>query len=274
MYKILRESEARARAVERGPILGQSELRRNRSLLLPAMMTATLFFQVQALRRSPTPPIGNKQYILTTTPGPRRRRRIQKMTETTVAICLSALWCSLFPWRLHLQIRASALQELPTLHSTNSWHRQLFSLPAQTIDVGDAPGARMAQHQRDTMMYRARIFTSFVIRCTNLQILATIAPAHPRIATISKKFRPFVSAGGYGAEVIRGRRRFFLAEKTYSSGITMSKDLTSTRLPSLSRHFTYRYIQPTNPEACIHSQDRTPFASVTSAIPSNTPSLP
>ncbi|KAK0438376.1 hypothetical protein EV421DRAFT_962518 [Armillaria borealis] len=135
------------------------------------------------------------------------------MTETTVAICLSALWCSLFPWRLHLQIRTSALQELPTLHSTNPWHRQPFGSPAQTIDVGDTPGARMAQRQRDTMMYRARIFTSFVIRRTNLQILATIVPAHPRIVTISKKFRPFVSAGGYGAEVIREDDDFSWLEK-------------------------------------------------------------
>ncbi len=65
--------------------------------------------------------------------------------------------------------------------------------------------------RRDSeVVYRAPILTSFVIRCTNLQILATIAPAYPRIPAISNRYRPFVSGRGYDAEV---KRRFFSLKK-------------------------------------------------------------
>ncbi len=41
----------------------------------------------------------------------------------------------------------------------------------------------------------------------------TLAPAHARIPAISKRYCPFVSGQGYGAEVIREDDGFFAGEK-------------------------------------------------------------
>ncbi len=93
------------------------------------------------------------------------------MTETTVVICFSALQCCkllFFPRRFLTEnpktyscshIQTAALQGR-TLSCTNPCRRQPLDSLAPIIDVGDAPGARMAQCQRDTL-YWARIFTSY-----------------------------------------------------------------------------------------------------------------
>ncbi|PBK59237.1 hypothetical protein ARMSODRAFT_806074 [Armillaria solidipes] len=106
----------------------------------------------------------------------------------------------------------------------------------------------------------------------NLRTFATIAPSYFHIPTVLKRRRSRIRRRAEG-EVV------FCCEETSSSGITMSKDLTSPRLPSISRHFTYCHIQPTNPETRFHSQTGTPFTGVTFAtscyhIPSNARTSP
>ncbi|PBK60073.1 hypothetical protein ARMSODRAFT_737027 [Armillaria solidipes] len=114
----------------------------------------------------------------------------------------------------------------------------------------------MARCQRD-VMYRARIFISYMTRCT----YKSPNTLHLRMPAVLKRCCLRIRCRG-----CRSSSLFAVERHMYSSEITMPKDLTSPRLTFVSRHCTYCHIQPTNPEARIHSQDRNPFASVTSAI--------
>ncbi|PBK98422.1 hypothetical protein ARMGADRAFT_575780 [Armillaria gallica] len=139
------------------------------------------------------------------------------MTETT-----TSPHCDVTYSRSHIQ--TVALQGR-TLSSTDSCRRQPLDSMAPIIDVGDAPGAQTARCQQDAIHLPRDTMRVQTPKCL---------PSHLRIPAALKRRHARMRRRDEG-EVF-----FFCCEETCGSGITMSKDLTSPRLASISNPQTPR----------------------------------
>ncbi|KAK0245049.1 hypothetical protein EDD85DRAFT_3377 [Armillaria nabsnona] len=127
--------------------------------------------------------------------------------------------------------------------STNPRHRQPLGSLAQTIDVRDSPGARMARCQRD-VMHRAHILISYETLCVyKPRTFATIAPSHFHIPAGLKRRRRGIRCRD--ADVVV----FCCGEKCVQLGDHPVEGSYLSQTTSISSHFTYCHIQPTNPES-------------------------
>ncbi|PBK94595.1 hypothetical protein ARMGADRAFT_58541 [Armillaria gallica] len=143
-----------------------------------------------AIGRAPLKGIGAAAWIIdttanispSTTPNPRILDAVQRwMTETTAAIFISALRCYLLPFTC---VHKSGSQRYKDSQlCSHAFHISIaWSTPRLKVSMSEMLPELV--WRGSGIVYRAPFLTSFVIRCTKWQMLATMAPAHPHIPAI------------------------------------------------------------------------------------------